>query len=139
MQTVFAFVGVSVALSGIYMLKGAPFVGAMQLIVYVGGLVVLLAFGIMLTREEEMQSPPLAPLPAILIVGGLLGSLFYAWQAVPLPSMGHFSEASTLSELGLLLMGRYGLLLEIAGLLLLVVLLGVVRLLTSVSNLQDRD
>src|SRR5438128_8533954 len=37
--------------AGIYFLIGADFVGAMQLIVYVGGILVLIVFGVMLTAQ----------------------------------------------------------------------------------------
>jgi NADH-quinone oxidoreductase subunit J len=39
------------ATSGLYFLAGADFVGAMQLMIYVGGTLVLLIFGVMLTAK----------------------------------------------------------------------------------------
>lgn len=39
------------ATSGLYFLAGADFVGAMQLLIYVGGTLVLLIFGVMLTAQ----------------------------------------------------------------------------------------
>jgi NADH-quinone oxidoreductase subunit J len=40
------------ASSGLFFLAGAEFVGAMQLMIYVGGTLVLLAFGVMLTASD---------------------------------------------------------------------------------------
>jgi len=40
------------ATAGLFMLAGAHFVGAMQLMIYVGGTLVLLIFGVMLTAQE---------------------------------------------------------------------------------------
>src|SRR6266568_4530311 len=37
--------------AGIYFLMGAEFVGATQLIIYVGGILVLVVFGVMLTAQ----------------------------------------------------------------------------------------
>lgn len=41
------------ATSGLFFLAGADFVGAMQLMIYVGGTLVLLVFGVMLTAQER--------------------------------------------------------------------------------------
>ncbi|QDU28481.1 NADH-quinone oxidoreductase subunit J [Anatilimnocola aggregata] len=41
------------AISGLFFLAGAEFVGAMQLMIYVGGTLVLLIFGVMLTAQER--------------------------------------------------------------------------------------
>ena len=41
------------ATAGLFMLAGAHFVGAMQLMIYVGGTLVLLIFGVMLTAQES--------------------------------------------------------------------------------------
>lgn len=49
------------AVAGLFFLAGAYFVGAMQLMVYVGGTVVLIAFGVMLTARTpfvRMQTTP---------------------------------------------------------------------------------
>ena len=46
--------------AGLFFLAGADFVGAMQLMIYVGGTLVLLIFGVMLTSQErfvEMRTP----------------------------------------------------------------------------------
>ena len=47
----FTLIGVSL----IYFLLGAEFVGAAQLIVYVGGTLVLVVFGVMLTAEGPLR------------------------------------------------------------------------------------
>jgi NADH:ubiquinone oxidoreductase subunit 6 (subunit J) len=42
--------------SGLFFLAGQDFVGAMQLLIYVGGTLVLLIFGVMLTSQERFVS-----------------------------------------------------------------------------------
>ena len=42
--------------SGLFFLAGAEFVGAMQLMIYVGGTLVLLIFGVMLTAQQRFVS-----------------------------------------------------------------------------------
>jgi NADH-quinone oxidoreductase subunit J len=44
------------AVAGLFFLAGAQFLGAMQLMVYVGGTLVLLAFGVMLTARGPLSS-----------------------------------------------------------------------------------
>lgn len=44
------------ATSGLFFLAGADFVGAMQLLIYVGGTLVLLIFGVMLTAQKQFVS-----------------------------------------------------------------------------------
>lgn len=44
------------AVAGLFFLAGAEFVGAMQLMIYVGGTLVLLIFGVMLTAQRRFIS-----------------------------------------------------------------------------------
>jgi NADH-quinone oxidoreductase subunit J len=44
------------ATAGLFILAGAPFVGAMQIMIYVGGTLVLLIFGVMLTAQAAFVS-----------------------------------------------------------------------------------
>src|SRR3954471_15665152 len=44
------------ATAGLFFLAGADFVGAMQLMIYVGGTLVLLIFGVMLTAQSPFVS-----------------------------------------------------------------------------------
>src|SRR5262249_16110612 len=64
----FTLIGVSL----LYFLLGAEFVGAAQLIVYVGGTLVLVVFGLMLTAQGPLRE--LRTRPAELAVGGVLGA-----------------------------------------------------------------
>jgi len=42
--------------AGLFFLAGADFVGSMQLLIYVGGTLVLLVFGVMLTSQDRFIS-----------------------------------------------------------------------------------
>ena len=48
---------VMIALAGLYLLLGAEFVAAVQIIVYVGGIVVLIIFSIFLTQQSGSELP----------------------------------------------------------------------------------
>src|SRR5207237_2325232 len=60
--------------AGIYFLLGADFVGATQLIVYVGGILVLVVFGVMLTAQGPFitMKTGAAEWAVALVVGLLL-------------------------------------------------------------------
>jgi len=62
------------AVAGLFFLAGADFVGAMQLMIYVGGTVVLLVFGVMLTARTPFISMKTGAAQWALaaLVGGLL-------------------------------------------------------------------
>lgn len=67
----FTLIGVSLT----YFLLGAEFLGAAQLIVYVGGTLVLVVFGVMLTAMGPMQA--LKNKPIEWVVGGILGGVLF--------------------------------------------------------------
>src|SRR5207237_1994251 len=59
--------------AGIYFLLGADFVGATQLIIYVGGILVLVVFGVMLTAQGPFISMTVGAAEwAIAMVVGIL-------------------------------------------------------------------
>lgn len=60
------------ATSGLFFLAGADFVGAMQLMIYVGGTLVLLIFGVMLTAQQRFVH--MRPTRSEVVLAGLLGS-----------------------------------------------------------------
>jgi NADH-quinone oxidoreductase subunit J len=85
----FTLIGVSL----VYFLLGAEFVGAAQLIVYVGGTLVLVVFGVMLTAQGPLRE--LRNRPGELAVGGILGGLLFVLLiavsfriALPSPARG---------------------------------------------------
>ncbi|NOY40488.1 MAG: hypothetical protein GXP26_01445 [Planctomycetes bacterium] len=74
------------SIAGLFFLAGADFVGAMQIMIYVGGTLVLLIFGVMLTSQErfiEMKTPSGEWVIAFFIGASLLGLLFQVAQGVP--------------------------------------------------------
>ncbi len=73
------------AVSGLFILAGAHFVGAMQLMIYVGGTLVLLIFGVMLTSQAqfiEMKTKGGEWILAAIVGGSLLSVLLAAAVSV---------------------------------------------------------
>jgi len=96
---VHAAVGLILALSavaGLFFLAGAEFLGAMQIMIYVGGTVVLLAFGVMLTARltfVRMRTTADQWVIAILLAAPLAIILLQsAW------AYGHLRSAQVSSE-----------------------------------------
>lgn len=128
-----ALVGLVAAMfgvAGMYFLMNAPFVGLMQLLIYVGAISVLIFFAIMLTRppaggEESAPSKrrPLAILAALAPVA-MLGvvCLRSFTQSVAVP------DETSIKELGIGLLGTYGLAFELISVVLLVAMAGAVLL-----------
>lgn len=106
------------AVAGLFFLAGAPFLGAIQILVYVGGTMVLLVFGVMLTSRlpASTMRTNAGQWVAALIVGAAL--LAVSWQAcrglsslragtiVAEPSAAtNESAGPTTTEFGLALLG----------------------------------
>lgn len=120
----FTFFGVA----GLYVLLNADFIAVTQLLVYVGGILVLLVFGVMLTNkviDVEMKTGTMQVLPAsmvVALVAGTLCGIFYVtgWHVVPAEN----TLPTTAGEIGRLLMTDYLLPFEVASVVLLVALVG---------------
>lgn len=100
--------------AGLFFLAGADFVGAMQLMIYVGGTLVLLIFGVMLTSQErfvEMKTAGGDWVYAIL-AGGMLFLIIApaaftipAWQGIERAEAEALSVEKTATPLGMGLLG----------------------------------
>jgi NADH-quinone oxidoreductase subunit J len=120
----FTFFGVA----GLYVLLGADFLAATQLLIYVGGILVLLLFGVMLTHklyDLDLQSEVTQFVPGLIVclVGIfpvlVLTAVRTQWAAGP----GR-PPAATTAEIGRQFMKGYLLPFEAASVLLLVALMG---------------
>jgi NADH-quinone oxidoreductase subunit J len=74
------------ATAGLFFLAGAEFIGAMQLLIYVGGTLVLLIFGVMLTAQARfisMQTSGAEWVLAAIVGGSLLLLLLQSAYSIP--------------------------------------------------------
>ena len=120
------------SLSGLYLMLYAPFVAGVQIILYVGGIMVLFLFVIMLVnleraeKERQFNRQWIAGMAAALALGVLFvliytqGSNLFAQPIVALP------ETENTQRVGVLLYSNYMFPFEIASLLLLVAMIGAV-------------
>lgn len=120
----FAFFGVA----GIYVFLLADFIAVTQLLIYVGGILVLILFGVMLTSRQinvDVKTGTIQTVPALIIVAALAGTLigiFWSTNWPVAPQMENVDR--TASKIGELLMTQYLLPFEIASIVLLVALIG---------------
>ena len=118
-----------VGLAGLYLDLGAQFVGLAQILVYVGAVVILIVFAILLTRSDELPLAKAARfLSGVIVSTGVFAVL--AWMMVTgagaQGSTAAQAPQATIGQIGAALMGRYILPLEIVGLLLTAALIGAV-------------
>ncbi len=124
---VFTFFGVA----GIYVLLGADFVGVTQLLIYVGGILVLFLFGMMLTSNidklKEDRPPMGRMLPAVIVasaVGAMLTTLVWTnpfWRSA---KPRELPQENTTAVIGALFVGDYALLFVASAVAILVALVG---------------
>jgi len=133
-----ALVVTLLAVAGLYLMLYAPFVFAVQLFVYAGGIMLLFLFVIMLVNIERssrerrfnrMWPAGLAAacaLMALFISAFVMGRALFPDRMVPLPEGSNTQQIAGLlyGEAGG--MGQYTFAFEIASLLLLVAILGAV-------------
>ncbi len=121
----FAFFGVA----ALYVLLSADFLAITQILLYVGGILVLIVFGVMLTtraQKVEVKRGILSVVPAVLIAGIIAGTLVGVLTTTKWPAANLSPYEETARPIGALLMTNFVLPFELASILLLVALIGAV-------------
>ncbi len=122
-----SLIAVMVALAGLYLLLGAEFVAAVQIIVYGGAIMVLFVFVIMLLNAGAEERTNLSRMArfAGLPLGFFLAFQLVYWvaKAGNIESAGQTAAAST-RKLSLLLFQDYVLPFELTSILILIAILG---------------
>ncbi len=119
----FTFFGVA----GIYVLLGADFIAIVQLIVYVGGILILLLFGVMLTNKitsVQIKTGTLQIVPAAVGVGLFAGFLIAVLTYTEWKTVDSTIPLTTTEFLGIILIQEYLVVFELLGILLLIALIG---------------
>jgi NADH-quinone oxidoreductase subunit J len=125
-----SLVGVFIALSCIYITLAAPFIAAVQVLIYAGAIMVLVVFVIMLLNLDEDK--PLNRLKHLYAVGGGMGLVllaqtlfvFYAVMRAPKHDVDESQTAGKTLTLGQAMFTEYLLPVEIVGILLLMAIIG---------------
>jgi NADH-quinone oxidoreductase subunit J len=113
--------------ASMYVFLGADFLAATQLVIYVGGILVLLLFGVMLTHklyDLNLMTETFQFLPGLLIMLAVFLTLVGVIMNTSWPSRGERPMNPTTAEIGELFMKDYVLPFEIASVFLLIALIG---------------
>ena len=112
--------------AGIYVLLGADFLAIVQIMVYVGGILILLLFGVMLTNKitnVEIRSGSIQVIPAIIGLAVFSAILFSIMTSTKWITQQFDIPFTTTYEIGEVLLTEYVLIFELFGLILLVALI----------------
>src|SRR6267143_3265416 len=130
-----SLIGVFMSLASLYILLAAPFIAAVQVIVYAGAIMVLVVFVIMLLNVEDEERQPLRLRSLVPIAVGLAAVLFaeaafiiFFVQASPATPTRNVSDVGLTSSIGAGLFTTYLLPFEITSILLLMAIVGAITL-----------
>jgi len=138
MYSAFALMGTLLGVAGTFVALGADFLGVVQLLVYVGGILVLTIFAVMLTHriaDVSVSNRAVGRPLAVVLVGAVLWWMIRAGTAATWVVKEAGPVAPTTYGVGNAFLTDYTLPYEIASLVLLVALIGAV----VVSRKEIRD
>jgi NADH-quinone oxidoreductase subunit J len=127
----FSLMGTFAGVAGIYVFLGADFVAAVQLLIYVGGILVLILFAVMLTHritDVQITNRAVGRIPALLVIGVLIALLVQTIRETSWVKAKETLYAPTTAKIGDLFLESYLLPFELASLVLLAALIGAVVL-----------
>jgi len=126
------WLGLTLAVTAVvYIMLAAPFLAAIQIILYTGGVLTLMLFGVMLTHRDEgfvaVQNPSGRIVAGALLAAGVFAMLAGAILRTPaLPT--EMTAAVRTDELGAAFLTEHVLAFEVLSVLLLVAALGAIVL-----------
>jgi NADH-quinone oxidoreductase subunit J len=142
LHAAFALLLTFLGVAALYVLAGADFLAVTQVMIYVGGVLVLLIFGVMLTQQSTIAGAGFRskrtdlrtnPWLGLLVAGSLFGVLLTVvlrvnWSLFshlnPPAAPGTGSHSSSIPTIGMQLMTEFALPFEVAAILLMVALIG---------------
>lgn len=134
-------------IAGIYVLAGADFLAGTQIVVYVGGVLILLMFGIMLTHksthlqplentapQSERKNSLLAIIVGLLLFSFLVYTIHQAnFSELPWIKNATIDKSSKVSSIGISFMTHYLIAFELIAIILLLALIGATRIASEKS------
>ena len=135
LHAIFGLLLTFLGIAGLYIFAGADFIAVTQLMIYVGGILILLIFGIMLTRKKETLKSN-SKVNEILvgyrnlfwaIIVGLsffIGLIKLIFSANFVLNDKLIVQEKSITKIGIALMTDYIFAFEVIGILLLIALIG---------------
>ncbi|OAQ40531.1 NADH dehydrogenase [Pedobacter psychrophilus] len=153
-RSVFMFFVTLFAVAGLYVFALADFVALTQVVIYVGGVLVLLLFAFLLSSKQSLEGMEKIPsgllsahrLPAAIISLAFLFLLCFVFFQIDFENLSWITSAkakenvilvtdNTIRNIGINLMSKYLLPLEMVSILLLMVLVGAAHIARREPNL----
>jgi NADH-quinone oxidoreductase subunit J len=131
LHSAFALFFVLFTVAGFYVLLGADFLAMVQVMVYAGGVSVLLIFGTMLTADiSEPETSNLSFQAALTVISGaaVLGLILWVFNQTDWNVIVPGAREATTASIGKLLLGQYILPFEVISFLLLAAMIGALML-----------
>lgn len=114
------------SIAALYVLTFAEFLAVAQIMVYAGGILVLIIFGVMLTTR--ISGHALVVKNTHITAGSIVSLAFFALTVYYLPSLGSIDNPAAapadIDTIGLAIFSQFPLPFEVAGILLLIALIG---------------
>ncbi len=130
-----SLIGVFISLACLYVTLAAPFIAAVQVIVYAGAIMVLVVFVIMLINVEEEERQPVRLQSLVPMAVGLAAVFFaetvfiiFFVHTTPGTPVGSVSDVGLTSSIGAGLFTSYLLPFEVTSILLLMAVVGAMTL-----------
>lgn len=130
-HSVVALVFTFLSLAGIYVLLSAEFVAVVQVLIYAGSITIIMLFGIMLTKHDDLSEPRGGWLKRLLLLLGVLGFALAFYVGIYNLDFGTEPVAlheSNTEQIGIELYSKYIIPFELTSVVLLVALIGAVVL-----------
>ena len=129
MYSVFALMFTFFGVAAMYALLNADFLAVTQVLIYIGGILVLMVFGVMLTSKQtsvDIKSSIMSTLPASILTAALAGTMFGLFWNTEWFNNGVARQdiQATTQTLGVLMLTDFLLPFEIASIVLLVAIVG---------------
>ena len=137
-RSAFALLATFFSVAGFYVLLGADFLAGAQVLIYVGGILTLILFGVMLTNRMysvELNTPKFQVVPGALVSAAVFVILVTVIRVTPWKLASIVEEGPTTGRIGQALMNQYVLPFEVTSVLLLIALLGAAMLVRRRTDL----
>jgi NADH:ubiquinone oxidoreductase subunit 6 (subunit J) len=144
-RSAFALFFTLFGVAGIYILLGADFIGVTQVLIYIGGVMILIVFGVMLTRNvysmdifNRLGTVVMGTISAIIT----FTMIYYSIKNVPWFYIGYKPYIPTTEPIGTQLLTNYLLPFELASLLLVLAMIGaayLIRIEVKLKNNKSKE
>lgn len=123
----FSLLGAFAGVAGLYVFLAADFVAAVQMLLYVGGILVVILFAVMLTHritDVQITNRAVGTIPALALMGIFILLLVQTILETSWVKAKELSYAATTTRIGDLFLQSYLLPFELASVVLLAALIG---------------